>query len=88
MRIPRVEGTSIEDEKTVYGYLHVLERYNKYYILPCYPILNDGDTIPMIEVHKDSIKIQDVTNASKNFRFKNKRSIKQTIELLDIKELK
>ena len=85
MRIPRVEGLSIESNQTVYGYLHVLERYNKYYILPCYPILNNGDNIPMIEVHEESIKIQDVINSSKNFVFKNKRSIKQTLELLNIK---
>ena len=84
MRIPRVEGTSIETKNTVYGYLHVLERYNRYYILPCYTILSDGDSIPMIEVHEDSIKIQDVINSSKNFVFKNKRSIKQTLELLSI----
>ena len=88
MKIPRVEGTSIETENTVYGYLHVLERYDRYYILPCYPILSDGDTIPMIEVHKDSIKIQDVINASANFEFKDKRSIKQTIDFLAIKEIK
>ena len=42
----------------------------------------------MIEVHKDSIKIQDVINASANFKFKDKRSIKQTIEYLAIKETK
>lgn len=88
MKIPRVEGISIETNTAVYGYLHILERYNKYYILPCYPILNDGDTIPMIEVHKDSIKIQDVINASPNFEFKDKRSIKQTMELLEIKGIK
>lgn len=88
MRIPRVEGISIETNTAVYGYLHVLERYNRYYILPCYPILNDGDTIPMIEVYEDSIKIQDIINSSKNFRFKTKRSIKQTIDYLAIKETK
>ena len=42
----------------------------------------------MIEVHKDSIKIQDVINASANFEFKDKRSIKQTMELLEIKGTK
>lgn len=84
MKIPRVEGKSIETKQIVYGYLHILERYNKYYILPCYPILNNGDSIPMIEVYEDSIMVQDVINASKSFQAKNRRSIKQTIDLLDI----